>query len=450
MQLTALTALLALTAHPLAQEIGDDPRQVAFPDLGLEFRLPDLDGLEYSGRISDQLRGKWTGELGDNKIEIAVYTMPAREWRIDEPDAILESIELDLASGTEYRFNYDETDLFEGDYGYAPYAAYGQGTLRTPEGLAVGTLFVLGGLTEDFGYSIEVDCKPVAEKATVKQIRHFFEKSVEYSGDIWNHEWTDEEAEARWRSWVPEDIADKMREPVRTKHYIFLSNASGQDAFARKMEENYKIIRKTFPFPEVERRRLMPVFLFRTRDQYVEFTAKMWGASKEEAARSGGHASGDYYATSYESPNDPVHLHEQVHQIFQNRLRLRGGGSWYQEGVAEYVETRKNERSGAAREVKKGRHRSLRSFMQMGSLIYSTDGNDTKGGSEAGDLYKQAALFIEFMRESKFGKKKFPQWLHEMGRTPQDLRAIEAVFQRVYEVDLDRVEELFVEYCQKR
>ena len=48
-----------------------------------------------------------------------------------------------------------------------------------------------------------------------------------------------------------------------------------------------------------------------------------------------------------------------THQVFGNRLRLDGGGSWFQEGVAEYICTRESERTDAANLVKKGRHVKL-------------------------------------------------------------------------------------------
>ena len=91
----------------------------------------------------------------------------------------------------------------------------------------------------------------------------------------------------------------------------------------------------SFDVEEVEGRKLMPVFLFRTPEQYYAYYSKRAGIPLDKARRSKGHAWLDYYATWYEAPNDPVHIHEATHQIFGNRLNLSGGGSWLQEGVAE-------------------------------------------------------------------------------------------------------------------
>jgi hypothetical protein len=52
---------------------------------------------------------------------------------------------------------------------------------------------------------------------------------------------------------------------------------------------------------------------------------------------------------------------------------------------------------------------------------------DVKGGDEAGDHYKQAALLVEFLRESKFAKERFPAFVSANGRVPDnDVAAIEA------------------------
>jgi len=448
----ASPALLALlVVSPLLDDEAENPRLVTVEHLNMALELPQLEDFESSGTLSEQVPGRWTGRLGDSEVVITMFCASAAQFGMTIPEGVLMLVEDNAVHDDGSDFRFSESELVEGAYGSTPYAMIGSGSLRSEQGEPRASFYAMTGLASGWLYSIEVEAMPVASKSTEKQLMHFFEKGVSYSGELENHEWTDEEAEARWVRDAPEGIKDDMKKVLRSKHYIYLTNASGGSAYAKKMEENYKTIQKLFPFEETESRRLMPVFIFRTRDQYVEYYANIAGTSKEAAARSAGHAWRDYYATMYKSPVDPTHLHEQVHQIFANRLLLGGGGSWFQEGLAEYTETRKNERSGAAREVKKGRHKRLPEFVQMASLIYSTSGNDVKGGSEAGDLYKQAALLIEFLRESKFGKKDFLRFVHEMGRVPRgDVEAINEVLMSIYEVDLEQLDELFIEYCQKR
>jgi len=451
MHLASAALLAFLTAIPVVQDEDALPKAATIDHLQMTVQLPELEDFQSFGTLSDQVPGRWTGRLGKNELVITMFAANAEQFGMTIPEGVLMLVEDNAVHDDGADFRFDESRLIEGAYGSTPYAMIGSGALRSEEGDLRSSLYAMTGLANGWLYSIEIETTPVASKAVEKELMHFFEKGVTYSGELENYEWTDEEAEARWRRDAPEGIKDDMKKVLRSKHYIFLTNASGGKLYMKKMEENYKKIQKLFPFEETESRRLMPVFIFRTRDQYVEFFANIAGSSKEAAARSAGHAWMDYYATMYKEPGDPTHLHEQVHQIFANRLLLGGGGSWFQEGLAEYTECRKNELSGAAREVKKGRHKRLPEFVQMASLIYSTSGNDVKGGSEAGDLYKQAALLIEFMRESKFGKKGFQQFVREIGRVPRgDVQAIDEVLMRIYEVDLLQLDELFIEYCKKR
>ena len=194
----------------------------------------------------------------------------------------------------------------------------------------------------------------------------------------------------------------------------------------------------------------MPVFLFKTPDEYYGFCQRVAGYTLERAKRTKGHAWRDYYATWYESPTDPTHIHEQTHQLFANRLFLNGGGSWFQEGVAEYVESSRNDRNVLASQVTKGRHLPLSQLFARESLIFSSAENRTEGGSESSELYTQAGLFIEFLRESKWGKDKFASFLQAVGRSPRRADKVILVFQEVYGADVEAVEREFQAYCAKR
>src|SRR6185295_14355607 len=130
---------------------------------------------------------------------------------------------------------------------------------------------------------------------------------------------------------------DPLKPVDRSAHYVVMTNSSSGEPFAKKMEENCAKILAAFPFAERKGRRLMPVFLFRSKAQYDDFCSAI-GAGVGGAAK--GHASKDYYATWFESPNDPIHLHEATHQLFRNRFGLPSGGSWFQEGLAEFVCTK--------------------------------------------------------------------------------------------------------------
>jgi hypothetical protein len=440
-------ALLATArAHAAAVETQE------FPEYKLSITLPALEELKTSGDPNEQLKGQWTGKLGTATIVISLRVFPFAEFGFDEPEDVNELLLQHLRDPKGERkpdFAFEEQALVTGPFGFVPYSAYARGSLR--EGTKViGTLFTLGGLIESHGYSLRVDAHPELGESGVKAMREFLTKGVVCKAEPRNPKWSDDEALERWKKTSTEMTLKKFDKPTRTAHYIILTCSSGGKLFGQKMEECYTAIQKMYPFPEVPGRKLMPVFLFRTPDEYYEYYSKVHGISIEAAQRSKGHASGDYYATWYEAPTDPVHIHEATHQIFRNRLRLGGGGSWFQEGVAEYIETKPGDRGNAARAVKKSEHMKLAEFVTIPSLVYSTD-EGIKGGDEVGDLYKQAALLIEFLRESKWGKDKFQPFIHAVGKVPRnDREAIERAVRGVYGCDLAELEKQWIEYCKKR
>ncbi len=58
---------------------------------------------------------------------------------------------------------------------------------------------------------------------------------------------------------------------------------------------------------------------------------------------------------------------------------------------------------------------------------------------------------IEFLRESKFGKDGFLDFIHAVGAVRRnDVPAIEAAVKKVYSTDLAGLEKLWIEYCKKR
>jgi hypothetical protein len=217
------------------------------------------------------------------------------------------------------------------------------------------------------------------------------------------------------------------------------------------MEKNYEKIKKVFPFEDSAGRRLMPIFLFTNSDDYYEFFAKQFKTDVEEARMSKGVAYEDWYATYFEAKNDPVHIHEGTHQLFRNRLRLDGGGSWFQEGVAEFMSTKPNDRNVTAGAVKKGKHMPLAEFVKVRSLLYSSKKDDVKGGDQAGDQYSQAAFFIEFLHESKWSKDKFQNAIHAIGDSaPNNAQAIDRAFRAALGTDIAGVEAKWIEYAKSR
>jgi hypothetical protein len=398
--------------------------------------------------------GDWIGHLGEKTVWFGITRTE------DGPDAEPSDITWrmhDFVRSEDYDgdpFEFAEHKLVPGNFGSVPYASLLHGTVRekgtTKE---VGYSIFLAGLAESRGYLVDVIVEPAPSPEEKKLLLDFATKGIAYAGAKRDPKWSDDAAKQRWKESVPgadEKKSLKLDKIIRTEHYLVLTNSSGGDAFAKQMEANYATIQKVYPFAEIPGRKLMPVFLFQTPDEYYAFYAKTFETTVEEASESKGVAWRDFYATWYEAPKDPVHIHEATHQIFGNRLELQGAGSWFQEGVAEYIETKPNDRNEIARRVKDGKHTSLRELMRLESLLGSSE-DDVSGDSAAALHYKEAALLIEFLRDSKFGKDKFLEWLHATGNVEDnDLVRIELALRKVYGVTIDELDKKLQEYCKKR
>ncbi len=452
--LETLAVILAPALLALAR-VQDQERSEVLTDLGLTLTLPAafVDLERFSG--AREVHTRWRGKLGRSSLAIFLQVMPGQEYGFGEPvdvtDLVLENWR-DERSGGDPRFEFTGFELLPGPFGWAAYGSLGYGPFHGREGLVVGTRYVLGGLLESSGYLLEVRVDPPPAPEEERSLLEFLRRGIRYQGAVRDARWSDGEIRERWQRDAPPSALDELEKPLRTKHFVILTDSSGGKKFAEKMEESYAAIQKTFPFPEVEAARLLPVFLFQVPDEYYEFYAKVTESTREEAERSKGFAYLDFYATWYEAPNDPVHVHEATHQIFENRLHLDGGGSWFQEGVAEYMSTTRNDRNVIARLVKERKHTPLGEFVRIPSLLQSPEEKKEKSGeSAAHNHYLQAALLVEFLRESPFGKERFLDWLKAVGRLRHDDSAsIERVTQALYGVDLAGLEERWVEYCKKR
>lgn len=449
--LAAFCALAFASAPSVAQDAAA-PTVQELPEYGLSITLPSELTAVVPGKPDDQIKAKWRAQLHGASLDILLFVLPNKEFGFDEPEDVsevaLESFR-DPHSG-DATFSYEKTVLVPGPFGFAPYGAIGYGPIHGIGTELVGTYFVLGGLLAESGYALEVRAKPVLAEADIEIIVDFLEKGIVYKGVQRIAKWTDDEAKKRWAEDAPDKAQKKLKKLVRTDHYIVMTDSDAGDKFGKAMEECYAAIKKIYPFEDVAGRKLMPVFLFISSDEYYAFLVKTLKMTQAQAEQTKGISTVDFYATYFEALNDPVHIHEATHQIFRNRLRLPGGGSWFQEGVAEYVSTKPNDRNVAASAVKKGKQVRLDELIKMKSLIFSAK-KDVKSDDAAGNMYAEAALLIEFLRESKWGKDKFQSFIHAVGEVPRNnVQAIARAVHDVYGVELKQLEDQWTEYCKKR
>lgn len=418
---------------------------LTIPDAFTEFAPSDA-----AKRRDPQVKGGWTAKLSGRSLSIALYVAPSSTFGFQEPEDVYDIVLDNFRERTDKTFAFTTLLLEPGAFGYAPYASIGSGPIHDKDGKAVtGSYCVAAGLLEKYGYLLEVIAQPELDAAGNKVVVEFLRKGIAYKGKTRDSQWSTEEVNERWMICAPPGLEKKLEKPTRSKHYIFLSNTGASKQMGESMEENYLAIQKMYPFQEVAGRRLLPVFLFKAPEEYYAFYVKALGGSFEEAHASKGVAWHDFYATYYDAPQDPVHIHEATHQIFANRLRLHGGGSWFQEGVAEYICSLPSDRKTAANAVRKGRHTKLEDFILIPSLI--AGGANKDGGSDATTAYTEAAYLIEFVRESKWSKDKFLDWVHAIGLCPyNNTVAIERATQAVLGVDIAGLEAKWVEYSKSR
>jgi len=442
-------AALALVRTPRGQET------VVLEDLGLTL---DFSAFEtHGGRtFGGQLRGAWSGRLDGAEVSLDLFALDAGAFGFEEPGEVANDVVRFLRESLDV--TVDRSFQLQGPYGWATYLTVVSGPL-VAGGEETGRRYVAAGLLPRHGYALHATLRP-ATAETTSALETFLREALRYAGDVRDPRWSLDEVRARWRADAPEGVQEEFernlskpawvkKSLLRTDHYLVMTNSSGGALFAKKLEENFRAIAETYPFEDIEGMRLMPVFLFQSEGEYHDFCVQR-GMSRENARRSAGHAAADYYATSYRSPQDPVHLHEQVHQIFGNRLFLSGGGSWFQEGVAEYVSSSHNDRNGIAREVKKGRHTPLVEFLQLRSLLFSSEAAPS-GGDRAADHYRQAALLIEFLREGEWGRERFGEFLTTVGHVRRgDLEALRAALRGIYDASIEELDRAFQDWCAKR
>lgn len=442
----------------LAVATGPEPQRFEVLHTTIDLAAPGsaLTNVVPSGRRpAGQVYEFWRAELDAVKLEIVLRVMPRSEYEdLDAPSDIVEVTEWnrandDRAAKKAAIFSFDEHRAVPGAFGWISYGWLGVKTLHL-DTKPIGTFLDFAVLTRDHGWELEIDAEPALDAAQLERLVETLRLAITYDGPKMEPNWTDEEVEERWRADAPKKVQeDQDLFVVRTEHYLIMTVLKKGTAgeFGKKMDENYERIRSIFPFDDVPGQRLLPIYYFQSDDEYFDFLVGKIGWSREQAERSGGVASGDWYATYHQAINAPVHIHEATHQIFDNRLMLGGGGSWYQEGVAEYMSSNENDLNELKRLAKDDEHTPFQKFFVVPSLLMSNEGERVSGESNAGLAYAQAAAIIEYVRHSKETRARFLPWIHAVGRTARgDLPSLERATVQTLGFDLAELESRWKAY----
>lgn len=271
---------------------------------------------------------------------------------------------------------------------------------------------------------------------------------------LWSHE---REQRTIEQYFLPEER--RGIEIVRSRHYIIFSTASGAERVAKSMEVIYEAFSRTYPFAEPEGEALLPVFLLKDHEQYTEWSMRAAGWTREQAARSAGHASGVYFATYFTGGADATIYHEAGHQLVANRLHLHGGGSWFQEGMAVYFEDKWKKSKGlssiASGMIKSDRYTPFRELFEVRSLLHTA--GDDRRESAASQRYTQSGTIISFLAEGPL-KKDFGKMLDALrgyrpprgGRSEAVGTMWDRIFREAYGLDVDGVEAAWKKYFVRR
>lgn len=306
-----------------------------------------------------------------------------------------------------------------------------------------------GRFIEDTGRTIvfHVDDEERPRKLRYREIARLYPTFEEVVLDLAAEPlWSEERVAATIEEYFTEEQEVRVE---RSDHYIlFTTSAANTKKFvARDMETIYESFRETFPFEEPEGLPLMPVYLLRDHDEYARWSMKPTGWDYETAARSAGHAGSGYYATYYtgKATTDSTVWHEAGHQLVHERLRIHGGGSWFQEGMAVYFEDTWTKSQRLKSGMNSPAYTPFRELFEVPSLLHSA--GDSSKGSIAGQRYRQAGTIIYFLAEGPW-KERFGAFLEKVknyrkggqGRTKVARSMWDEIFMAVYQKDVDGVE----------
>ena len=238
---------------------------------------------------------------------------------------------------------------------------------------------------------------------------------------------------------------------VQSDHYLLYTN--GPTATCRKyaisLEDLYDFAKSQFEFDDVGYK--LECYIFHQREEYYRFCVEVAGWDEKRARGTAGHANSRYYATYYTSPTDPVVMHEATHQIVGACLKVSGVGSWFQEGMAGYVEKKIGKldpSSGMRNELKRGSYYPLTKFVGIKSLLFDEAGHGRRS-------YRHAGALIDFMRNTKLKPVagKFEDFLDaaRAGRGyGRGASVSERLVEEVYDLSLEELEALWKRHHRVR
>jgi hypothetical protein len=442
---SVLVALLMTTRA----RAGDEQRKHVFSELQLELTLPALEALEQTVAPSDK-RAEWSGKLGEATVRIRVAPHDIGDEHCTEPEDVAEAVAQEMRdelkkSGEPLleRLRFRALEALPGRYGHATHAALLSAETSDPAQPGVrGGMWIVAGLLAGSAYTVRIDATPLPQGAQLEALLTFARTGIVYAGAVRDTRWTDAEAAERWKRFMPEYMPRELDKVVRTPHYIILSNASGAERYGKRLEERYALFQKQLAFPEIESRRLLPVFYMRTATDLHGLVSSWMGLNhwNKDVDAFTFH---DFYVTSADSNEEFEEFAEMAEQLWRNRVRANGGGMWLCRGFATLLGYPPSQRTITASQLKKGRFTPLADLFDDAAWGRRTNTEMPYG--------EQMSFFVEYLREAKGYKEKFAAVIQTVGMLPSDdPELMAAELTKLLGTDLKGLEKDWIAWCAKR
>jgi hypothetical protein len=437
---------------------GDDPLQ-AYPDLNLKVDLSVFEALApaKSSKVSS-CKGEWVGRIATSNVHVFFNVLDSNEFGFSEPEDVIWSwrsamtdVQDQYSEAQSSDFAFESTRCVPGPFGAAPFLAATRAAVQSKaHAESKSTRFLLAGLLPDKGWSLRVDVTPPLEKAADSELATFLEKCVHYDGKPRDPKWSDAEAQSLWAHLAPESTQKTYGKPVRTEHYIILNDAPGAKDFAKKIEAHYATVKKVLPFEESKGRRLLPVLLFKTGEEFQHFYVQKFKLDPKTTVYETCDAAGPWFATSSEADDEEDQLQDLAKQLMVNRAHCWGATLWFRSGLRWYIASKPIERIETRNGIKKGHFTPLEKLLENTAWGERSRKQKLKGASDEPDYWDQSALWMEFLHDSPSLKDKFPKFVQAMGVIPDsDSQRVCQALESIYGTSPSALQAKWVEYFKK-
>lgn len=435
---------------------GEDP--IPFSQYELALALPALES-RASVPPSGNRKGEWTGNLGAASVRLRFHVLATADYDFFEPEDVVEVWRNSIrdpddeeGEAQDFDFTFEPTRCVDGMVGATPILACARATARKKRGAeSEGTLLLFGGLLPEHGWSLRADVWPALDAEATAALVASLERCVTYEGPVRDPRWSDAELQALWKELVPEAMLEKLQKPIRTAHYVVLTNSASPGPLVKKLEGWHARIAKVLPADELEGRRLLPLLLFRTGAAFEAFYRHHEELDARDEVGEESLATDHWVATACDVDDEEELLLDLTKQVLIVRSRAWGGCMWLRSGLREYLATNPSDRAEGVRALRKGKGTALERLLDDEEWEFQDREVDRKGTSEEVDYWTQSALWMEFLHTGPWPADSFPRFVRAAGCVRKgDGAGVAAVLRSIYGLELTELDAKRAEALPKR